>query len=108
MRGDTQARQSEHGDEGALIGADEAPGGNHQDSDERTHIEDHNTYRHGVDCPGQGLFGVLGFCRGGTDQLGAHEREDGNLECAEEADEVVREHAAVIPEVCDGCLRAAG
>ena len=69
VRGDAQARQGEHGDEGAPIGADEAPGGNHQDGDERTHVEDHDAHRHGVDCPGQGLFGVLGFCRGGTDEL---------------------------------------
>ena len=69
MRGDTQARQGEHGDEGALIGADQSPGGDHQDDGERAHVEDHNTYRYGVNCLGQGLFGVLGFCGGGTDEL---------------------------------------
>ena len=69
VRGDTQARHGEHGDEGALIGADQSPGGDHQDDGERAHVEDHNTYRHGVNCLGQGLFGVLGFCGGGTDEL---------------------------------------
>ena len=108
VRGDAQARQSEHGDEGTLIGADQAPGGDHQDDGERAHVEDHNTYRHGVNCLGQGLFGVLGFCGGGTDELGAHEREDGNLECTEEANQVVGEHSAVVPEVCDRCLRTTG
>ena len=80
MRGDAQTRHREHSDEGALLGADKAPGGDHQDSGERTHIEDHDAHRHGVNSLGQGALGVLGFSHSRTNELGAHEGEECNLE----------------------------
>ena len=52
VRGDAQARHREHGNKGALLGADEAPGGDHQDDGERTHVEDHDAHRHGVNSLG--------------------------------------------------------
>ena len=47
VRGDAQARQGEHGDEGALIGADEGQATIRMVTS-APHVEDHNTYRHGA------------------------------------------------------------
>ena len=104
MGGKAQACQGEHFNEGALVGVDVAPGGDHENHGQGQHVEDDNAGRYRVDGPGQGLSGVLGFSCGGANQFSAQEGKDTDLEGREEAACPHGEEAAVVPEVCNGGL----
>ncbi|MNN13559.1 hypothetical protein D3C81_1265950 [compost metagenome] len=84
-----QAAQQEQLDERAAIGRHVSPRDHADDAHQRTDVEQQDAYRDGVDRLGQGLFRVLCLGCRGTNQFGAHERENRDLEPGQEAENAV-------------------
>ena len=103
-RSNTNTRQREHAHEGTHGLIQLVPGGDGKDGQQGQGVEEANAEGHRVNSLGQGAFGVLSFSHGGTDELGAHECEERNLEGTQEAGHTLSEDAAtggagVIPQV---------